>query len=699
MTNTAFSPFGDQSARSAAGFGDPFGPQFSEFQGVLGQSHWDAPQRLTLSFAPDGTQVAGYTSALYSKFAGLLSAAEMERQIITAFQNWARRANLNIGVVSDNGAAFGSTGPTQGDLRFGDIRIGAIPMAPDVFAVAVRNDAMVSGTWAGDVFFNTNAIFATVRDFYSVTLHEAGHVFGLGHSTDPVSAMHATNRSNSISFADTTNLRAIYGARALDINEWNSPNNSFNDASRIENAGSLKGQVPLVVFGDIGNMNDVDFFELPPLSNYAGSITFQVRSDQRSVLRFRLDVYNENQQLLGSVISAAARTRGDNLSVTIPVAQEGTTYFAKISAADSSINGTGSYSITAKFNQNVLASHLSKLNSVQTGDFAFLEQDDIRKIFLQPNPSFDDDLQLNNTFGTATVLDTVVGFQSGFFYRNDASLSLTTDIDFYSIRAPNSMPNGTALTISTTAFNRLGVIPDVRVFDSNRVRVDAKTLVNGNGELVVQVSSTVPGASYFVRVAADDPNSFGLGNYRIQARFGGVPVQTTRFATGVVTQTAPTVYNTLYVAQSQMFHIALRASGNVGTTSHNLWTTIFNTSGQIVYRGLTIDREIRTNKSIVLRPGSYVIKTEFVLAPGTPQQGFSLQFNLDGMTVTDTTGPELVNPATMPFPHCTPSPTVFCYPNDVHTDDPYLIVGGKAVSTTTEPITPPLSDPNLVYWQ
>lgn len=696
MANQAFFA-GDVRGLTGPNAADPFaGPQLLSMGGALALSPWDAPQKLTLSFAPDGTQVAGYTSALYSKFAGLLSAAEMERQIITAFQHWARRSNLNVGVVADGGDPFGSPGPTQGDARFGDIRLGAIPMAPDVFAVTLRNDSMISGTWSGDVLFNSNAIFPSIRDFYSVILHEAGHIFGLEHSTDPLSAMHATNRNISITQTDTLNLRAIYGARNLDVNEWKSANNDFGHATRIENPGSLKGEVPYVVFGDIGNPNDVDFFELPPLSNYAGPITFQVRSDGRSVLRFRLDVYNEGQQLLGSAISPLVR--GDDLSITVPLAAIGSTYFAKVSAVDGTAHGTGSYSLTATLDQNVLANHLGKLDSVQSGDYAFLEQDDVRNLFLLTNPAFDDDLQLNNTFNTATELKSIPGFEKGVLYRNDASLSLATDIDFYVIRSPAALAAGDALTIATTAFDRSGVIPDVRVFDATRVRVNAKILVNGNGELVIQVPHALTDTLYYVRVAANDPTSFAVGNYRIQMRFGGQAFQMTNFASGVVSQTAPVAYNTLYVAQSQMFHLLLRANGNLGTVSHNLWTTVFNTDGEIVYRGLTINRQTRSAKSLVLRPGSYVIKTELVVANGTPQQGLSLNFSLDGDTVTDPTGPELTDPSTMPFPHCTSNPAEFCYPNNVESDNPYLIVDGKVVATTTEPPTPPLSNPNSVYW-
>ena len=118
-------------------------------------SPWEAPHRMTLSIVPDGTDVAGVSSSLYESFKGLMSSAQMEQTIRRAFQAWARRSNLNVGWVSDDGSPLGASGPTQGDTRFGDIRVAAIPMAQDVSAITIGNSLQISGTWSGDVIFNS----------------------------------------------------------------------------------------------------------------------------------------------------------------------------------------------------------------------------------------------------------------------------------------------------------------------------------------------------------------------------------------------------------------------------------------------------------------------------------------------------------------------------------------------------------------
>ena len=57
----------------------------------------------------------------------------------------------DIGVVPDEGGAFGAPGLSQRDPRFGDIRIAAIPLEPTAGAVSVPTDRLVAGTWFADV--------------------------------------------------------------------------------------------------------------------------------------------------------------------------------------------------------------------------------------------------------------------------------------------------------------------------------------------------------------------------------------------------------------------------------------------------------------------------------------------------------------------------------------------------------------------
>src|SRR4051812_44548554 len=80
---------------------------------------WSDASHLTLSFAPDGTPIAGHTSSLFQALGAQEPTAVWQRQTLLAFQTWAVNANINIGLVNDGGQSFGVAGNSQHDPRFG----------------------------------------------------------------------------------------------------------------------------------------------------------------------------------------------------------------------------------------------------------------------------------------------------------------------------------------------------------------------------------------------------------------------------------------------------------------------------------------------------------------------------------------------------------------------------------------------------
>lgn len=160
---------------------------------------WHDPMHLTLSFAPDGTQIAGDSSDLFQTIdAQFPTAAAWEGVITQAFQTRVAEANISVGVVADDGAPFGVAGLMQGDPGFGDIRIGARPMSPDVYAITVPPNPYVSGTLSGDVILNSAADLNS-SDLFDVVLHEAGLSLGLLENTDTQSVMYPVLNQNAAS--------------------------------------------------------------------------------------------------------------------------------------------------------------------------------------------------------------------------------------------------------------------------------------------------------------------------------------------------------------------------------------------------------------------------------------------------------------------------------------------------------------------
>ncbi len=177
-------------------------------------SPWPDPQHLTLSFVPDGTPIAGSGSNLFQSLNAVKPAAQWQNEMLRAIQTWESVANINVTVVPDGGQPFGTSGNLQGDSHFGDIRIGAEPMASSSLALAIPPDPTYSGTWAGDIILNSNYTFdGSSTDLYSTMLHEFGHALGLPENFDPSSVMSVNSPTllSQLSPGDVAAIQSLYG--------------------------------------------------------------------------------------------------------------------------------------------------------------------------------------------------------------------------------------------------------------------------------------------------------------------------------------------------------------------------------------------------------------------------------------------------------------------------------------------------------
>jgi hypothetical protein len=227
---------------------------------------WPDGAHLTLSFAPDGTSVGNRVSVLHQALSGTGTEA-WQREILRAFQTWAVQANLNIGLVGDDGSAFGSPGRPQGDDRFGDIRLAGYAMSSEVMALASPFDA-AAGTWAGDVKLNTAYNFGLGQsnvDLFTALLHEAGHVFGLDHDDDAHSAIAARYHGAvaGLSASDIVHIRELYGARAADHYDAARNNGTLGTASTLSLLAQGDGSLGLRTEADVTSSADVDFSTTP----------------------------------------------------------------------------------------------------------------------------------------------------------------------------------------------------------------------------------------------------------------------------------------------------------------------------------------------------------------------------------------------------------------------------------------------------
>jgi hypothetical protein len=143
--------------------------------------------------------------------------------------------------------------------------------------------------------------------------------------------------------------------------------------------------------------------------------------------------------------------------------------------------------------------------------------------------------------------------------------------------------------------------------------------------------------------------------------------------------------------------------------------TIYRDDSEIVYRVATRFGEKRTSKTAILRPGSYSMHVHWAAPPGLavphmqlsarPFSSFmggslmALSYHLEGIGLSDPTGPELVDPSEDPFPPCQKGSDDHCYPGDRMSPDPFIVVDVDEIELPPEtPDDPGWVDPNLWYW-
>src|SRR5271157_1599542 len=219
---------------------------------------WVYGSRITYSFMPDGTSVGGTPSALFQTMNAKFPTATWELQFQKAAAVWQNVANINLCQVSDDGSPEACNGNLQDDPRFGDIRIGMMPLSsgvlgetflPPQYNKSTGNyDSGNGGTEAGDMFLNSTASWqiGTDYDLESVAIHEFGHALGLGESQITTACMYAYYNGvdqpltiyngvmQPLTNDDIAGIQSVWGAPQPDqFNSNGQNNNSSKTAANI----------------------------------------------------------------------------------------------------------------------------------------------------------------------------------------------------------------------------------------------------------------------------------------------------------------------------------------------------------------------------------------------------------------------------------------------------------------------------------
>ena len=628
---------------------------------------WRDPLHLTLSFAPDGTSIAGDSSVLFQDLnAQFPTTAAWEDVIVSAFQTWASVTNISVGLVTDNGAPFGTAGLMQGDPRFGDIRIGARPMSSEVMSVTVPPDPFMSGTLSGDMILNS-AVDLNPNNLFDVALHEAGLALGLEESTDPTSVMYPViNPNATLSPSDVQNIQALYGTRAPDPN-----NNTITTATPIDKPPLYLGLTPLVAYGNLATPTDTDFYSVQPPLLYSGPVTIQLQSSGISFLQPEVQVFNQNFKLLGEASSTSEL--GDDLTVQLPNVNPLQTYYIEVTSPATNVFGAGRYALSVTYNNRTIVNPTS-LPSILQGPYDSLAAGDLVGLLGDAaNVLFQNNiLDPNFTLLTAEPLSSQPGYPASSQYNVVASLNSVFPADFYRIQAPQATTGPTeVLTVSLAQMPVNGVLPLVSVYDANANPVSSQILLNGNGSYIVQATGLTPGETYYLEVSPSPAPAPAVGDFSLAASFGLPQAVVQTFVAGTLSASELEDQYTLYVAQSQLFQFVLATSASASSTNTQVSTQIVNSTGAVVFSLIGPLGETVSGASVLLTPGAYQVAISVVNSSGTPVP--SIAYQLSGGSISDPIGVGSKDPVEEPLYPCPGDPTMncYCYPNGEYSTIPY----------------------------
>jgi hypothetical protein len=257
---------------------------------------WTYGSRITYSFMPDGTSIGGTPSALFQTLNARFATATWQRQLQQAASLWEAATNINLAQVADNGAADGASGNQQDDPRFGDIRIGAIPLPSGVLAETFAPPPINGGTDAGDIILNStvNWQIGSNYDLMTVAAHELGHALGLGESSVSTAVLYGTYNAikQALASDDSTGIQSLYGTRQFDAFSNNGTRNNFyTTATNI--SSFVGGNAQIAIPGlDNTTSSDAEWYRVTVPASSTGTMVVTVQSSSLNSLAPKFLVYN-----------------------------------------------------------------------------------------------------------------------------------------------------------------------------------------------------------------------------------------------------------------------------------------------------------------------------------------------------------------------------------------------------------------------
>jgi hypothetical protein len=591
---------------------------------------WPDPQHLTVSFAPDGTSVDGQGSDLFQTLNARLPSAVWQKEILRAFQTWAVQANLNIGLVADGGQPFGTIGLKQGDARFGDIRIAAVPLGPDVVALGNPYDPFIANTSGGDILLNSNDVFgvgsaAGVYDLFTVLLHEAGHALSLPESSDPGSAMFEsfTERRTGLSASDIASVQALYGPRLPDRLESPLGNSKWATATPLSLLDDAGDPAPALIAADLTTSQDTDVFQVTAPVGVT-SLDVRLHAAGISFLVSQLQIYDSAGDHLAA---AAADPRHNDLTLHVAHVVAGEHFFIKIASARSDVFGRGAYQLSV-----IPQGPGAQASAAASGE---VQNASVIPPYSTQGVSLPDGVEL---------LATTPGYVEHTYYEASDVLSAAESAYTYRIRSADIAP--TLANIMTVAVRSLDVTAphyQVQIYDAGWHLLAASAVVNRSGSLEVRVPSVLSNQDYYVSVSQAGSGKWA-NQFEVVMDFARDSESLDALASGTLGPDQASAQSPLKVTETEQLHLDLSATDWGAWASSGVVLNLLDASGQVVFTLDAASGQTRTG-DVLLGPGSYTLR--FTRDPTGAAQTPVL-FELGGRVLSDPIEPRLPNPTLAP---------------------------------------------------
>lgn len=477
---------------------------------VLSGDSWADPSHITYSIPADGVFWDHGVNNLNATFNAKFGAGVWERQFARALATWESVANISISPVADGNEDFDSLGRSQGDPRFGDIRLGGYAFNVSTTILAQTFFPPPNGsTAAGDFEANTSINFniGSEYDLYSVALHEMGHALGLDHSLNPSNIMYAHYQGvrNGLSDGDVAGIQAIYGPRTRD--SYQSQGLGLNFASSIDLSAGLARNPDVAIKGvSLPNIGSSEYYTFVVPANASKSLQITAAAANVSMLSPKLSLYDGSGNLVVQASNSAAWS--DNVTVTASNVSPGQRYYVVVAGATGDYFDVGGYQL-----QVSLPGSISSNPVVSTSSNAPTSTNPSPTA--QPIPittaAEPDRYEPNNSFNQAVSLGRVSRIN-----LDNLSIHSATDQDYFRFKPAQS---GSYQIVAAGA--------SISIFDAR-----GRLIAGGNDQLILNVPKRI--TNYVVLVNSSSHSAIPDYSLSIASVHPARSLQTHRAARRVI---------------------------------------------------------------------------------------------------------------------------------------------------------------------